>query len=71
MFDHSTISHFIERIGRESFGGIFHGLNEELLRLGLLSPEMYADSSLVKATVNSHQLSRSGLTVEEFREQAI
>ena len=32
---------------------------------------MYADSSLVKANVNSHQLARSGLTVEEFREQAI
>ena len=32
---------------------------------------MYADSSLVKATVNSHQLSRSGLTVDQFREQAI
>ena len=32
---------------------------------------MYADSSLVKANVNSHRLSRSGLTVEEFREQAI
>ena len=32
---------------------------------------MYADSSLVKANVNSHQLSRSGLTVDQFREQAI
>ena len=32
---------------------------------------MYADSSLVKANVNSHQLSRSGLTVEEFRQRAI
>ena len=31
---------------------------------------MYADSSLVVANVNSHQLSRSELTVEEFREQA-
>ena len=59
-----------ERIGREGFSDIFQGLNEELLRLGLLSPEMYADSSLVKANVSSHQLSRSGLTVEEFREQA-
>ena len=37
----------------------------------LLSPEMYADSSLVKANLNSHHLSRSGLTVEEFREEAI
>ena len=68
VFDHSTISHFIERVGREA---IFHGLNDELFRLGLLSPEMYADSSLVKANVNSRQLSRSGLTVEEFRERAI
>ena len=53
MFDHSSISYFIERVGREGFSGIFHGLNEELLRLDLLSPEMYADSSLVKANVNS------------------
>ena len=71
VFDHSTNSCFIERIGREGFSDIFQGLNEELLLLGLLSPEMYADSSLVKANVSSHQLSRSGLTVEEFREQAI
>ena len=71
VFDHSTISYFIERVGREGFSAIFQGLNEELLRLGLLSSEMYADSSLVKANVNSHRLSRSGLTVEEFREQAI
>ena len=71
VFDHSTISYFIERVGREGFAAIFRGLNEELLRLGLLSPEMYADSSLVKANVNSHQLSRSGLSVAEFRERAI
>ena len=71
VFDHSTISYFIERIGREGFSAIFHGLNEELLRLGLLSPEMYVDSSLVKANVHSHQLSRSGLSVAEFRERAI
>ena len=71
VFDHSTISYFIERIGREGFSSIFQGLNEELLRLDLLAPEMYADSSLIKANVNSHQLSRSGLTVQEFKEQAI
>jgi hypothetical protein len=39
--------------------------------MGLLSPEMYADSSMVKANVNSYGLSRSGMTVEEFKEQAI
>ena len=47
VFDHSTISYFIERIGRDGFAGIFNGLNEELLRLGLLSPGMYADTCLV------------------------
>ena len=71
VFDHSTVSYFIERIGREGFAEIFHGLNQELLRLGLLSAEMYADSSLVRANVSSHRLSRSGLTVGEFQEQAV
>ena len=71
VFDHSTTSHFIKRIGREGFAEIFHGLNQELLRLGLLSPEMYADSSLVRANVSSHRLSRSGLSVGEFQEQAV
>ncbi len=36
-----------------------------------MSPEMYADGSLVKANVSSHDLSRSGLTVAEFKEQGI
>ena len=71
VFDHSSISHFIDRIGRDGFGEIFDGLNDELLRMGLLSPEMYVDASLVKANVNSHDLSPSGMTVEEFKEQAV
>ncbi len=71
VFDHSSISRFIDRIGRDGFSAIFDGLNDELLRLGMLSPEMYVDSSLVKANVSSHELSPSGMTVEEFKEQAI
>ena len=71
VFDHSSISHFIDRIGRDGFAAIFGGLNEELLRLGMLSPEMYVDSSLVKANVNSQDLSPSGMTVEDFKERAI
>ena len=71
VFDHSSVSHFIDRIGRDGFGAVFDGLNDELLRMGLLSPEMYVDSSLVKANVNSHDLSPSGMTVEEFKEQAV
>ena len=39
--------------------------------MGLLSPEINADSSMVKANVNNFGLSRSDLGVEEFKEQAI
>ena len=71
VFDHSTITHFINRIGRDGFSEVFDGLNRELLRMGLLSPEMYVYSSMVKANVNCYGLSRSGMTVDEFKEQAI
>lgn len=71
VFDHSSVTHFIERIGREGFAALFRGFNEELLRLGLLSPKMYADSSLVKANVSTNGLAPSGKTVEEFKERAI
>lgn len=71
VFDHSTISYFIERVGNEGFGEIFQRFNEELLRLGLLSRQMYADSSLVKANVSSNGLSPSGMSVDEFRAKAV
>ena len=71
VFDHSSISHFIDRIGREGFAAIFDGLNLELLRLGMLSREMYVDSTLVKANVSGYGLAPSGMTVAEFKEQAI
>ena len=70
-FDHSTVRYFIEHIGRDGLGIVFNGLNEELLRLVLLPPEMYEDSSLVKANVSSHPASPIGVTMEDFREQAI
>jgi len=71
VFDHSTITYFIQRIGREGFKALFYGFNQELLRLGMLSPKMYADSTLVKANVSSQGLSPSEMTVEEFQEKAI
>ena len=71
VFDHSTISYFIERIGNEGFGQIFQRFNEELLRLGLLSRKMYADSSLVRANVSDHHLAPNGMSVEEFKEKAV
>jgi len=71
VFDHSTITYFIERIGREGFKSLFASFNQELLRLGLLSPKMYADSTLARANVSSYSLSRSEMTVEEFQEKAV
>ena len=70
-FDHSTITHFINHIGREGFSEVLDGRNQELLRMGLLSPELDVDSSVVKANVNRYGLSRSDMTMEEFKEQAI
>ena len=40
VFDHSTISYFIECIGDEGFGEIFHRFNEKLHELELLSPPL-------------------------------
>ena len=71
VFHHSTISYFIERVGNEGFGQIFQRFNEELLRLGLLSRQIYADSSLVRANVSTGRLSRSSMSVEEFKEKAV
>ena len=39
--------------------------------LGLLSQEMYVDFTLVKANVSGYGLAPSGITVDEFKEQAI
>lgn len=71
VFDHSTITYFIERIGSEGFKTLFASFNQELLRLGLLSPKMYADSTLVKANVCDRELFPSDMTVEEFQEKAV
>lgn len=71
VFDHSTITYFIERIGKDGFAGLFERFNQELLRAGLLSPRLYADASLVQANVGSHGLSPSGMTVSEFQTRAV
>ena len=72
VFDHSTITcYFVVRIGRQGFEALLHGFKQELLRLGLLSPKMYVDSTLVKANVSSQGLSPSEMTEEEFQEKAI
>ena len=71
VFDHSSISRFIDRTDQGGFAAIFDGLNDKLLRLGLLSPQMYVGSSLVKANVSEYGLESSGMTAAEFKERAI
>ena len=40
VVDHSSITHFVNRIGREGFSEVFYGLNEELLRMGVNGAEI-------------------------------
>ena len=56
VFNHSTISVFIERIGRDGSAEIFKRFNHQLLRMGLPSKQLYVDSSLVRANLALHNL---------------
>lgn len=71
VFDHSTINDFIGQVGRKVFATIFLGLNEELLRIRLLSPEMYAGTSLIRGNVSSFGLVSGGMTLAEFEELGV
>ena len=62
---------FIERIGRDGFAQVFKRFNQELLRMGMLSKQLYVDSSLVRANLALHNLYPSGLTIEQFQAKAI
>ena len=71
VFDLSSISRFIDRIGRDGIAAILDSLNDELLRLGMLSPEMYVEASLAEANVSGYDLAPSGMSVAEIKQQAI
>ena len=62
---------FTDDDGNEGFGQIFPRFNEKLLRLGLLSRQMYADSNLLRANVSGRNLSPSSMSVEEFKDKAV
>ena len=70
VFDHSTITVFIERIGQDDFQELLERLNEELMRLRLISSRTYADSSLVEADARTEGLAPTRLPPRQFREQA-
>ena len=58
-------------MGNEGFRQIFQRFNEEPRRLGLLSRQMCADSSLVRANVSERNLYPSGMSLREFRDRAV
>lgn len=70
VFDHSTLSVFLSRVGPEGFRALLVGLSHELSKAGLLSSEAFADSSLVAAAVSTASLHPSGRPVEEFAAKA-
>ena len=71
VFDHSTISYFISRIGEDTFRDILKQFNQRLYELGLVSDQVYCDSTLLKAHVDETHLSSTSLTPEEFVKQVI
>ena len=71
VFDHSTISYFISRMGEDTFRAILKQFNQRLYELGLVSDQVYCDSTLLKAHVDETHLSSTSLTPEEFVKQVI
>ena len=47
VFDHSTLTKFMDRIGPDAFTAVLDRLNESLDTAGLLSHRTYVDSSLI------------------------
>jgi transposase len=71
VFDHSTISYFISRIGEDTFRSILEHFNQRLYELGLVGDQVYSDSTLLKAHVDESCLSPTSLTTGEFVKKVI
>jgi transposase len=56
VFDHSTLSVFLERVGSQTLTQVLDRLNEALAAAALLSPGTYLDASLVPAAVSHRDL---------------
>jgi transposase len=56
VFDHSTLSVFLDRVGADGVQRVFDRLNDALLAAGLLSQRVYLDSSLLPADVRTERL---------------
>lgn len=70
VFDASTITVFLQRVGAKGFRALLCGLNHELARAGVLSEQVYTDSSLVSAAVSGRELAPTNMPAEEFARAA-
>ncbi|MGQ9573647.1 MAG: transposase [Dehalococcoidia bacterium] len=66
VFDHSTITHFLERVGREAFDHLCEALTELLRQRALLGDDGYLDSSLLDANASADGLAPTELSTEDF-----
>ncbi len=66
VFDHSTITRFMDRVGKDAFEGLCRDLTELLRRQGLLSDDAYLDSTLLAANASSSDLAPTAASAEEF-----
>ena len=66
VFDHSTITHFLERVGRGAFDRLCQALTDLLRQRGLLGDDGYLDSSLLEANASVDGLAPTQLSTEAF-----
>ena len=71
VFDHSTITRFLDRVGREAFETLCRSLTELLAERGFLTHDAYLDSTLVEANASVDGLAPSRLSAEAFSEAVV
>ena len=71
VFDHSTITRFLDRVGREAFERLCQELTALLARQGFLTEDTYLDSTLVQANASADGLGPSRLSAEAFAQAVV
>jgi len=71
VFDHSTITRFLDRVGREAFDGLCQELTALLARQDFLTEDTYLDSTLVAVGASADGLGPTRLSAESFAEAVV
>lgn len=71
VFDHSTITRFLDRVGREAFETLCRNLTQLLAERGFLSRDTYLDSTLLEANASSDGRGRTSASAEAFAESVV